>query len=148
MTEFGEDDVYGPWSLPEKTTVKMPDGTPIEVEWQYRNEEDPDTRILSAVALDSIDYADHNVSAGVYDYIHEQLGPLARRALGPSRDELLKLWRVVTSYRDKVEITCAETIYQTDRCQLDATQFMGTCIEVVGYGTYDEDSDKYVSPGV
>lgn len=148
------------WCPMQTTTVPMPDGTLMQVAWRATNPDDPDTETASIVAPNGKDHNDHNAHPGVYDHVHHYLvfgsdedrategyrSP-ARRALGPSTDEMRKLWDVVGSHRDKFQLTCPESIFQMDGPQIAAAGIFADCVAVVGYGTYDEDTDNYVSPG-
>lgn len=59
----------------------------------------------------------------------------------PAVSELLALWRTVVAFRDRHEITCPETVFQTDKVAEEATSFIGDALRIVGYGDYDEDGN-------
>lgn len=60
-------------------------------------------------------------------------------------DKAAAVLRAVEAFRDKHEITAAETIWQTDRVQVAAPELVEQLIDIVGYGDLDDDLD-YVAP--
>lgn len=64
--------------------------------------------------------------------------------VNPTFGDLCALWEVVLAYRDKHEITCPETVHQTDKIAVTATEFVEDCLKVVGYGRIDDETDDYV----
>jgi len=50
-----------------------------------------------------------------------------------------KLEVEVIAFRDKHDISCPETIYQTDRVIVDAYEFIERLVEIVGYKEEEEE---------
>lgn len=55
----------------------------------------------------------------------------------PTLAEMRKLWRTVTSWVDRHEVSCEETIYQTDRVQEALPELAEQAAKIVGYATID-----------
>lgn len=53
----------------------------------------------------------------------------------------LELLAKVRAFVDKHEITCAETIHQTDRVIVDATPFIQELVEIAGYCEFEDEED-------
>lgn len=51
------------------------------------------------------------------------------------------LKKIVEKFRDDHCITCAESIYQTDKIQVDALEFVEELIQTVGYVGYLGDKE-------
>jgi len=54
-------------------------------------------------------------------------------------ERLRKLWTVCEAFIEKQNISCAETIYQTDRVIENAYDFIAEVCDVVGYKEYQND---------
>jgi len=57
-----------------------------------------------------------------------------------STDPNVKLYALCKQFIADNEITCPETIYQTDRVSLNALEFIEKLCENVGYAREDEDA--------
>ncbi len=51
----------------------------------------------------------------------------------PTKAQLMALWRVCEAWRDRYEPSCAEALYQTDRCVIAATELTEAACEIIGY---------------
>ena len=52
-----------------------------------------------------------------------------------------KLVLTLEEFRDKHNITCPETIYQSDRVIVDAYELIEKCVDIIGYAKYEDDFD-------
>lgn len=57
----------------------------------------------------------------------------------PSVKEMAALWNVCYNFIKRKDISCVETIYQSDRVIEGATTFIEQVCEVVGYVEYDDE---------
>lgn len=55
---------------------------------------------------------------------------------------LAKLKAIIQNFVEKQEISCVETIYQTDRVIENAYELIENLVEIVGYKEYDDDDDE------
>lgn len=55
------------------------------------------------------------------------------------QDTFLKLWTLCEQFIEDNRITCAETVYQTDRVIRNAYEFIEEICEIVGYAERKED---------
>lgn len=55
---------------------------------------------------------------------------------------MAKLRAIVMNFVDKQDITCVETIYQTDRVIENAYEFIQELVDIVGYKEYEDDRDE------
>lgn len=70
------------------------------------------------------------------DQIVEQLS--SNNGIDEFRD-LAKLKAIIQNFVEKQEISCVETIYQTDRVIENAYELIENLVEIVGYKEYDDD---------
>lgn len=63
-----------------------------------------------------------------------------KRSDGLTRGQLLDLWKLCSKFVKENEISCSETIYQTDRVILNASEFIEEITEKVGYFEYPEEN--------
>lgn len=55
----------------------------------------------------------------------------------PTLAEMRKLWRAVAAWVDKNEVSCVETIYQTDRVQEALPELAEEAAKIVGFKPLD-----------
>ena len=61
----------------------------------------------------------------------------------PSVKDMAALWKLCAKFVEDNNITCAETVYQSDRVIRNAYMFMKEVCEIVGFVDYeDEDEDN------
>lgn len=55
--------------------------------------------------------------------------------------DLAKIKAIIQNFIEEQEISCAETIYQTDRVIVNAYEFIESLVEIVGYKEYEDDDE-------
>lgn len=55
------------------------------------------------------------------------------------REKQNELWEHVKAFVDRQNITCSETVYQSDRVILNAYEFIDRACEIVGFAPCDDD---------
>lgn len=55
--------------------------------------------------------------------------------------DLAKIKAIIQNFIEAQEISCAETIYQTDRVIINAYEFIESLVEIVGYKEYEDDDE-------
>jgi hypothetical protein len=56
--------------------------------------------------------------------------------------DLYQLWNIVEEFVDELDISCSETIYQTDRVIENAAQLIEKLCDLVGYATENEEEEE------
>lgn len=54
-----------------------------------------------------------------------------------------ELWATCEDFINQNEISCEETVYQSDWVISNAYDFIAKICKIVGYKPYDEDDDEY-----
>ena len=58
--------------------------------------------------------------------------------LNPTQEQLEELWRLSAEFINTREIYSADTVYQTDRVQVAACDFVADVCDIVGYVDIDD----------
>ena len=58
----------------------------------------------------------------------------------PTQEQLKKLWDICNGYVQEQKISCAESVYQSDRVILNAYEFIENVCDVVGY--WDDSEER------
>jgi hypothetical protein len=59
-----------------------------------------------------------------------------------NREKQDELWKHVKAFVQKQNITCSETVYQTDRVIINAYEFIDRACEIVGFAPRDDEDDE------
>lgn len=57
----------------------------------------------------------------------------------PTQEQLEELWRISADYINSREIYSTESVYQTDRVQVSACDFVADVCDLVGYVDLDDE---------
>lgn len=107
--------------------------------WYWRRDQSPQQAQTTLRQIKTLEAA--SIAGQVVTRQIEALG-LTTVLTGPSVEQMRALWDFVVGERDRLDITCVETIYQTDRVAVAATEFVQGCIDRVGYGKYADEEEE------
>lgn len=60
----------------------------------------------------------------------------------PTQEKLEKLWQVCKTYIDMQQISCPESVYQSDGVILNAYEFIEKVCDIVGYWDCSEERNE------